>query len=294
MIAAVLLAWSVPVLLAAAPAAPAGTRTSGGPARGTLIVDGGGASPAVVERFHQLAGGPAAKIVCFPTGASSLKFGAGGFGFGTILDPDTPRDRPPWAEYQRYLQTWFGVDAITLLHTRDRKIASTVDFVAPLRTATGVFLSSGNAGRFAAAYLDTRVHRELEALLDRGGVIFGSSAGAIIQGSYTVRGRFDKPLLMARGHERGFGFLRNVAINPHLTSAKRDNELINVVDAHPELIGIGIDDDAALLVQGNVFEVIGKGRVAIYDNQKHGGDWYFWLPPGTRFDLQSRKQLPPP
>jgi cyanophycinase len=111
----------------------------------------------------------------------------------------------------------------------------------------------------------------LEALLARGGVIFGSSAGAIIQGSYIVRGRPDKPLLMAAGHERGFGFLKNVAINPHLTQAKRDNELINVVDAHPEILGIGIDEDAALVVRGNRFEVIGAGRVAIYDNQRREG-----------------------
>jgi cyanophycinase len=116
-------------------------------------------------------------------------------------------------------------------------------------------------------------------------VVFGSSAGAIIQGSYTVRGRPDKPLLMAPGHEQGFGFLKSVAVNPHLTSAKRDNELINVVDAHPEILGIGIDDDAALEVQGNRFEVIGTGRVAIYDNVRREGSWYYWLKPGDRFDL---------
>ena len=61
----------------------------------------------------------------------------------------------------------------------------------------------------------------------------GTSAGAIIQGSFLVRGRPDKPLLMAPGRTTGFGFLKNVAINPHLTSAKRDAELINVADAHP-------------------------------------------------------------
>src|SRR5439155_6376892 len=78
--------------------------------------------------------------------------------------------------------------------------------------------------------------------------------------------RPDKPLLMAPGRTAGFGFLTNVAINPHLTSAKRDAELVNVVDAHPEVLGIGIDDDAALIVRKNGFEVIGTGKVAIYDN----------------------------
>jgi hypothetical protein len=109
-------------------------------------------------------------------------------------------------------------------------------------------------------------------------------------GSYTVRGCPDKPLLMAAGHERGFAFMKNVAINPHLTQAKRDNELINVVDAHPILLGIGIDEDAALIVEGNRFEVIGTGRVAIYDNQQRDGSWYYWLKSGERFDLSTWKK----
>jgi len=172
-------------------------------------------------------------------------------------------------------------------------VADSEDFVKPLRTATAVFLSAGNAGRHAQAYLDTRTQKELEALLARGGVIFGSSAGAIIQGSYTVRGRPDKPLLMAAGHERGFGFLKNVAINPHLTQAKRENELINVVDAHPEILGIGIDEDAAVVVRGNRFEVIGAGRVAIYDNQRREESWYYWLKPGDHFDLETWTRIVP-
>jgi cyanophycinase len=149
-------------------------------------------------------------------------------------------------------------------------------------------LSSGNAGRFANAYLDTLTQKEITAVLGRGGVVGGDSAGAIIQGSYTVRGRPDKPLLMAKGHERGFGFLRNVAINPHLTEAKRDAELINVVDAYPQLLGIGLDEKAALVVTGDRFEVIGEGRAAIYDNKKRGSSWYYWLKPGDRFDLRTR------
>jgi cyanophycinase len=122
-------------------------------------------------------------------------------------------------------------------------------------------------------------------------VVGGSSAGAIIQGSYTVRGRPDKPLLMAKGHERGFGFLKNVTINPHLTEQKRETELVNVIDAYPQLLGIGLDEKAALVVSGDRFEVIGEGRIAIYDNQKHGGSWWYWLKPGDKFDLRTRAIL---
>jgi len=262
---------------------------SSGPAKGILILDGGGTTAIVRDRFVSLAGGAKARIVVIPTGVSALRFGEK----NTILDPDWPRDRPEWAAYEAYLKQWLGTENVTVIHTRERKVADSEDFVKPLRTATAVFLSAGNAGRHAQAYLDTRTQKELEALLARGGVIFGSSAGAIIQGSYTVRGRPDKPLLMAAGNERGFGFLKNVAINPHLTQAKRENELINVVDAHPEILGIGIDEDAAVVVRGNRFEVIGAGRVAIYDNQRREESWYYWLKPGDHFDLETWTRIVP-
>jgi cyanophycinase len=262
---------------------------SSGPVKGILILDGGGMTAIVRDRFVSLAGGAKARIVVIATGVSALRFGEK----NTILDPDWPRDRPEWPAYEAYLKQWLGTENVTVIHTRDRKVADSEDFVKPLRTATAVFLSAGNAGRHAQAYLDTRTQKELEALLARGGVIFGSSAGAIIQGSFTVRGRPDKPLLMAAGHERGFGFLKKVAINPHLTQAKRDNELINVVDAHPEILGIGIDEDAAVVVRGNRFEVIGAGRVAIYDNQRRDGSWYYWLKPGDQFDLETWTRIVP-
>lgn len=66
------------------------------------------------------------------------------------------------------------------MHTRDRRVANSKEFGAPLQTASGVWLGAGNAGRLAQAYLGTLTERELRGLLARGGVIGGSSAGAII------------------------------------------------------------------------------------------------------------------
>jgi cyanophycinase len=260
---------------------------SSGPEKGTLIVDGGGTTGFVKDRFVAMAGGRQARIVVIPTGASALRFGSK----NTILNPDWPRDRPEWPAYEADLKSWLGVDSVAVLHTRDRAVADSEAFTEPLRNATGAFLGTGNAGRIADAYLGTRTQRELQDLLNRGGVICGSSAGAISLGSLIVRGWPEKPLLVAPGHDKGFAFLKNVAIDPHLTEAKRDYELINVVDAHPDVLGIGIDEPAALVVQSNTFEVIGKGRVAIYDNQKHPGAWYYWLDPGDHFDLAKWQKI---
>lgn|SRR5436190_1528218 len=283
-VARVLCRFGGAVALVALLTSPLVAQKSAGPPNGILIVDGGGATEPVVRRFVELAGGAQARIVVIATAPSAISFGED----NVILNPDWPRDRKEWSQYREYLKRWFGVDRVAILHTRDRNEADTKMFVAPIDSATGVYLTPGNSGRLADAYLGTRTVRALNALLDRGGILFGSSAGAIIQGSFTVRGRPDKPLLMAPGRTTGFGFLTNVAINPHLTSTKRDAELINVVDAHPEILGIGIDDEAALLVRKNVFEVIGTGNVAIYDNMRHeGGTWYYWLKPGDRFDLST-------
>lgn len=251
-------------------------------------MDGGGTSRPVINEFVKLAGGRRAEIVVIPTGASSLRFGPD----KVILDPDWPHTRPEWKAYEDYLRNWFGVERVSVLHTRDRTVANSETFVQPLIHAIGVFLGTGNPGRHAASYLGTRTQTELQGVLNRGGVLLGSSAGAIILGSFVVRGRPDKPLLMAVGHEQGFGFLRNVAIDPHLTQAKRDNELVDVTDAHPEILGIGIDEDAALVVRHNIFEVIGTGRVAVYDNKLHEGAWYYWLSPRDRFDLAAWHKMP--
>ena len=257
---------------------------SSGSARGNLILTGGDVGNGVIERFVALAGGPDANFVYVPTAASSVRLPS-----GFIYDP--PDSDTPAANTQAFeeeLARMFGVKHVTLLHTRSRKTANSETFVASLKKANGVWLGAGNAGRLANAYLDTLTEKEIKAVLERGGVVGGNSAGAIIQGSYTVRGRPDKPLLMAKGHERGFAFLKNVAINPHLTEAKRDTELVNVLDSYPRLLGIGLDEKAALVVTGDRFEVIGEGRAAIYDNKKHGGNWYYWLKPGDRFDLRTR------
>jgi cyanophycinase len=275
------------VALLALWSSPGSAQKSAGPANGTLIVDGGGATEPIVRRFVELAGGPQARIVVIPTAPSAIRFGDR----NVIFNPDWPRDIVQWQEYSDHLKRWFGVDRIEIIHTRNPKEANSDAFIAPLKSATGVYLTPGNSGRLADAYLGTETLLALKAVLARGGVVFGSSAGAIIQGSFTVRGRPDKPLLMAPGRTTGFGFLTNVAINPHLTSAMRDAELVNVVDAHPEILGIGIDDDAALLVEKGAFEVIGTGRAAIYDNVKRDGAWYYWLKPGDRFDLATWTEL---
>ncbi|HZX11144.1 MAG TPA: cyanophycinase, partial [Acidobacteriota bacterium] len=188
-----------------------------------------------------------------------------------------------------------GFKNITLVHTYDRAQANSEEFVQSLKEARAVFFTGGRQWRLADAYLNTLVHKELFALLARGGVIGGSSAGATIQGSYLVRGDTKTNTIMMGDHSKGMNFLRNTGIDQHLLKRNRQFDLLEVVEAHPDLLGIGIDEDTAIVVQGDRFEVLGQGYVAIYDTQKHipPSGFFYFLAPGDRFNLKTRQALRP-
>ena len=119
------------------------------------------------------------------------------------------------------------------------------------------------------AYQGTEADALMHEVLQRGGVIAGSSAGASIQGEYMARGN---PLgsedIMANGYEAGLGFLKGVAIDQHFSQRNRFADLASLVDRYPQLLGIGLDESTALIVQKNIAEVVGKHRVCFYDRRK--------------------------
>jgi len=242
-----------------------------GPAKGSLIVIGGGAlGKEILDRFATLAGGLDAPIVVIPTAGEGV---------------------PPLA---RHPLIRHGFSNVVQLHTKDRAEADSDAFLAPVRAAKGVFIDGGRQWRLVDSYLGTKTQKELDNLLARGGVIAGTSAGATIQGSYLVRGaREGNTIMMAKGYEEGFGFLRNVAIDQHLIARKRENDLVPVIALKPELLGIGIDEGTAIVVTGNTFEVIGASKVAIYDSN-YGvgpdGKQYYWLERGDCFAITVRKK----
>ena len=243
-----------------------------GPPAGSLVIVGGAMrDPAILARFLELAGGPDAPIVVVPTA-------------GDAADYDQY-----WSGLRPFREN--GARNLTLLHTRDRARADSEAFVKPIAAARGVFFTGGRQWRLADAYLNTRTQRELQHLLDRGGVIGGTSAGATILGSFLVRGDTKGNELMIGDHVTGFGFLKNSAIDQHLLRRNRQFDLIEVIDKHPALLGIGIDENTAVVVEGDRFDVIGQGYVAIYDTKnviRPAGRFYL-LAPGDRFDLVKRE-----
>ena len=100
---------------------------------------------------------------------------------------------------------------------------------------------------------------------------------------------------MMGDHEEGLNFIRNVAIDQHLLRRNRQFDLLEIIEAKPELLGIGIDEDTAIVIRDNQFEVIGKSYVVIYDSERmidSGGQFYF-LVPGDRYNLITREAFRP-
>ncbi|PHN04900.1 hypothetical protein CRP01_19860 [Flavilitoribacter nigricans DSM 23189 = NBRC 102662] len=258
-----------------------------GPANGSLIVIGGGRlDPVFYQKFQELAGGPDAPIVIIPTANSDG---------GLARDPKFERLQ------QRFREE--GFTNISVRHTRDPKEANEEAFVRAIREAKGVWFPGGRQWRLADSYLGTATQEALNDLLERGGVIAGTSAGATIQGSYLARGDTQTNTLMMGDHEEGLGFISNIAIDQHLLARNRQFDLFEILDVHPELLGIGLDENTGIVVQKDEFEVIGASYIAVYDGKKWSPERrayfplskqdkrFYLLPAGARYNMRERRVI---
>jgi cyanophycinase len=267
------------IAIAHAAAAPLRAQEGGtrvGPARGALVLVGGAmASDEIYSRFIALAGGPDARIVLIPTAAGEAEYDESYDGLAA------------WRSH--------GARNLTILHTLDPSEADTEEFVEPLKDARGVFFFGGRQWRLADAYAGTKTEAALRDVLDRGGVIGGTSAGASIFGSFLVRGDTETNARIMGDHQIGFGYLRDVAIDQHVLRRNRHFDMLELLAAHPQLLGIGLDEDTAIVVRGDHFEVIGRSYVLIYDPHTTTGrdGTFFFLAPGDGYDMATRRATRP-
>jgi len=161
---------------------------SAGPEKGTLVIAGGSLTDtAIFHKFMELAGGPDAPVVILTTARRDEVLNDTSF---------------LMTQTQRFLA--YGFNNFTFLHTRSREKANADSFVRSIQEASGVWILGGRQWRLADSYLGTKTMQGLSTLLDRGGVIGGSSAGATILGSYLVRGDTKTNTIMMGDHEEGF------------------------------------------------------------------------------------------
>ncbi|MEY3245596.1 MAG: hypothetical protein RL253_753, partial [Bacteroidota bacterium] len=139
------------------------------PFKGKLIIIGGGdILDTMYNLFAKEIGGKDQPIVYIPTAT----------------------DDEPWIQAGEHLVkfTSRGFTNLTTVHTRDKQKANDPVFIDRIRKAKGVFIGGGDQANIANAFLGTAVHQELFALLNRGGIIMGTSAGATIMGDLMITG----------------------------------------------------------------------------------------------------------
>lgn len=256
-----------------------------GPPKGTLLIVGGGnlESTGILDRFIALAGGSNKKFVVVPTAGGNRRPD------GTLITYVDSAVLAPWKAR--------GLSNVRMLHTPDPKVADSEAFAAQLADADAVWFIGGRQWNLVDSYAKTRTFAAFHAVLARGGVIGGTSAGATIQGAYLVRGATAGAQIMMTdepNHQDAFGFLRRSAIDQHIDARNRWEDLGPVIRRFPDLLGIGLSEGTAIVVTGDRFEVIGRWKVAVHDNTRAFQPWekaWFVLGSGDVYDLKARKVI---
>lgn len=269
---------------------PLGLPTPRDPERpGAVLLHGGGyITDEVFDRFIELAGGPEASIVFVP----SAGFRLADYESKEALNEALERRYVSWMT----LQSSGRIRKFQFLNTDDPEAANDPNFVKPLQEATGVWFSGGDQSHLNYRYVGefpkkTRFQQLLVDLLVRGGIVGGTSAGTAampeIMTMYEERPRADAPARVYAAH--GLGLFDKAIVEQHfdgrggrlerftglLRDSARLDELTNRRNSGERMIGIGVEEPAAVIARGRELSVCGDGSVHLF-LKSNGGRTVSW------------------
>lgn len=234
---------------------------------GSLVICGGGELPEeILNRFVELAGGQQGKLVVIPTAGTDQGI----------------------SDQAAMIEEWTGrgIGNVTVLHTRDRKIADSDEFVKPLKAATAVWIGGGQQFRIAEACLGTATEKEILKLFHRGGVIGGTSAGAAIQSRVMIQSGNPVPKIAT-----GFDLLPGAIIDQHFLYRNRFTRLQTAIREHPDRMGVGIDEETAVVFRQGQCHVLGESYVTLVTVAKEPVSFAVrTIRSGQSFELQDVRQ----
>lgn len=204
-----------------------------------------------------------------------------------------------------------GAANVQVIDTEQAEDAERPEAVEKVKQATGIFFTGGDQARIIELIKGSKLDQAIRARHAEGVVIGGTSAGAammpetmIIEGDSATNPRVDAVELGP-----GMGFLPGVAVDQHFSQRGRLGRLISALVQQPAIMGIGIDEDTAVIVDGDEFEVVGKSSVTVVDeseathNNLEGllrdeglaicGVKLHILAQGYRFNLKTRQVIVP-
>ena len=268
---------------------------------GPLLIVGGAEDKlrrrTILRRFVDLSGGPDARIAVIPT-ASSLG--------------------PEIVEVYDALFRKAGAGDVGAVRPTTREQAHDPALVERLDSATGLFMTGGNQLKLSSVVCGTPVGEAIVRAHRRGAVVAGTSAGASIQSSHMVAFGVggSTPKQRMTQVAAGLGLLGSTVIDQHFDQRNRYGRLLMIVAQSPQLLGLGIDEDTAAVVEHvevdgeehEVLSVLGRGAVTIMDPARLRTNAYearrsapllasgvvlHVLPEGSLFDLTTRSLVPP-
>jgi cyanophycinase len=252
-------------LLALAPAALAGQGPlPWWPQRGAVVLAGGGLQQATADKFVDsliaLAGGSDAHIVIIPTAFDGLP-------------PRLPGKEPANVVAVRKSFLSRGAKNVAFLHTSDRRVANTDAFVEPLKNANVVFITGGRSRVVDETYRGTLVERELKALLARGGVLGGDSAGAIALGCLWLGWKTNaSPFGIVT---KGMCVMPGITVSPHMRDDPKMAPWLDSIAvyaaAHPGVLPVNIWENTFVIIHNDTVEVVGAGKAMIGQEKLSGG-----------------------
>jgi len=240
-----------------------------------LIVIGGGKRPAeAMKRFVEWAGGEKARILVI-TWAS----GEPDASFKALKDSIT--DYKP--------------ASVEASPAKPLDAASRKQFLTQIASATGVFFTGGDQNRIMDVLKDEDLLKLIRERYTAGVVMSGTSAGAAVMSDPMMTGEADLKKLDGSkvGVRTGLGLISDVIFDQHFLVRQRHNRLFGLMMVRPGMLGIGIDEDMAVMIADNrKLEVVGPTHVMFADTKKvKGGMAVYFLKAGEMFDLRKRKQI---
>jgi cyanophycinase len=218
--------------------------------RGALVIIGGAEDRegdcVVLREFVRLAGGRKAHIAVM-TAATSM--------------PKEVGD-----DYIHIFER-LGAEVVEVIDTRNRDDSEREDSIRILKQATGIFFTGGDQSKIVdfikGTSLDTAIHKQHQA----GAVIGGTSAGAAMMPDEMIVGgaSVSNPSVDAVEMSAGMGFLPGVVIDQHFAQRGRLGRLLAALVLQPATLGLGIDEDTAIIVKGDEFQVVGQGAITVVD-----------------------------
>lgn len=184
----------------------------------------------------------------------------------TVMTVATQYPRQVGEEYERLFQD-LGAKEVRILDVSDRAQANARGVAQQLEIASGVFFTGGDQLRITGLLGGTLMGRTLHNLYERGITIAGTSAGAsVMSDAMIVGGEAGTPKRDTLAMAPGLGLLRAIVIDQHFAQRGRIGRLLSAIAQNPYVLGIGIDEDTAILIQADgQFVVVGSQTVTIVD-----------------------------